>query len=160
MQSLTVVFRARLYNVSYTVVQENMLLSLDVLKLIFMCQQKALLCLFNFTHPPFTQLVWLATEQVPDSFKRPTVPTVTLYTPSKRHRLVSDARLFCKNKQVNLKNKPKISNLTENQAQHALAWKFNKTKNQQENLIKKQWGKSQKTCPKWTNLQKTRPIGL
>jgi len=45
----------------------------------------------------------------------------------------SDARLFCKNKQVNLKNKPKIGNLIEKQAQHALAVKFNKTKNQQEN---------------------------
>jgi len=48
----------------------------------------------------------------------------------------SDARLFCKNKQVNLKNKPKIRNLTEIQAQNALAGKFNKTKNQQENQIK------------------------
>jgi len=33
----------------------------------------------------------------------------------------SDARLFCKNKQVNLKNKPKIGNLTEKQAPYALA---------------------------------------
>jgi len=47
--------------------------------------------------------------------------------------LVSDARLFCKNKQVSLKNKLKIGNLIEKQAQHALAGKFNKTKNQQEN---------------------------
>jgi len=47
--------------------------------------------------------------------------------------LTSDARLFGKNKQVNLKNKPKIDNLTEKQAQHALAGKFSKTKNQQEN---------------------------
>jgi len=39
-----------------------------------------------------------------------------------------DARLFCKNKQVNLKNKPKIGNLTEKQAQHALAGKLKKTK--------------------------------
>jgi len=38
----------------------------------------------------------------------------------------SDARLFCK-------NKLKIGNSTEKQAQHALAWKSNKTKNQQEN---------------------------
>jgi len=33
----------------------------------------------------------------------------------------SDARLFCKNKQENLKNKLKIGNLTEKQAQHTLA---------------------------------------
>jgi len=30
-------------------------------------------------------------------------------------------------------NKPKTGNFTEKQAQHALAGKFNKTKNQQEN---------------------------
>jgi len=42
---------------------------------------------------------------------------------------ISDATLFSKNKQVNLKNKPKIGNLTEKQAQNALAGKFNKTKN-------------------------------
>jgi len=42
--------------------------------------------------------------------------------------IFSDARLFCKNKQVNLKNKPKTGNLTEKQAQHPLAWKLNKTK--------------------------------
>jgi len=35
--------------------------------------------------------------------------------------------------QVNLKNKPKIGNLTENQAQHVLAGKFINTKHQQEN---------------------------
>ena len=69
----------------------------------------------------------------------------------------SDARLFSKNKQVNLKNKPKIGNLAEKQAQHALAWKFNKTKNQQENWIKKQWGKSEKTSPKWANFRKNTP---
>jgi len=45
----------------------------------------------------------------------------------------SDARLFCKNKQENKKNKPKIGNLTEKQAQHALAGKCNKTKYQQLN---------------------------
>jgi len=45
----------------------------------------------------------------------------------------SDARLFCKNKQENMKNKSKIGNLTEKQAQHALAGKCNKTKNQQLN---------------------------
>jgi len=42
---------------------------------------------------------------------------------------ISDARLFSKNKQMNLKNKLKIGNLTEKQAQNALAGKFNKTKN-------------------------------
>jgi len=50
--------------------------------------------------------------------------------------LVSDASLFYKNKQVNLKNKPKISNLTKKQAQHHMHWlprKFSKIKNQQEN---------------------------
>jgi len=45
----------------------------------------------------------------------------------------SDARLFCKNKQENMKNKPKIGNLTEKQAQHALTEKCNKTKYQQLN---------------------------
>ena len=45
----------------------------------------------------------------------------------------SDARLFSKNKQENMKNKPKIGNLTENQAQHVLAGKYNKTKIQQLN---------------------------
>ena len=70
---------------------------------------------------------------------------------------VSDARLFCKNKQENLKNKPKIGNLSEKQAQYALAGKFNKTKNQQENYIKKQGGKSEKTNPKWANFHKNTP---
>jgi len=50
--------------------------------------------------------------------------------------ITSDARLFCKNKQVNLKNKPKIGSLTEKQALYALAGKFNKTKSQEENYIK------------------------
>ena len=66
----------------------------------------------------------------------------------------SDARLFCKNKQVQLKNKPKIGNLTEKQAQHLLAGKFKKTKNYQENYIKNEGGKSEKTSPKWANLHK------
>jgi len=44
--------------------------------------------------------------------------------------LTSDARLFCKKKQVNLKNKAKIGNSTEKQAQNAFPGKFNKTKNQ------------------------------
>jgi len=47
--------------------------------------------------------------------------------------LISDARSFCKNKQVNLKNKPKIGKLAEKQAQLALAGKFNKMKHQKEN---------------------------
>jgi len=50
--------------------------------------------------------------------------------------MVSDARLSRKNKQVDLKNKPKIGNFTGKQAQHALAGKFNKTKNQQQNFQK------------------------
>jgi len=60
-------------------------------------------------------------------------------------------------KQACLKNKPKIGNLTEKQAQHALAWKFNKTKNQQENWIKKQWNKSEKTSTKSVNFHKNTP---
>jgi len=60
----------------------------------------------------------------------------------------SDARLFCKNKQENLKNKQKTGNLSEKQALYALAGKFNKTKNQQENYIKMEDGKSEKTSPK------------
>jgi len=51
----------------------------------------------------------------------------------RRYTQSSDARLFCKNKQVNLKSKPKIGNLTEKEAQHPLAGKFNKTKYQQRN---------------------------
>jgi len=39
----------------------------------------------------------------------------------------SDARLFCKNKQTNLKNKPKMGNLTEKQAQRAFGRKIKKT---------------------------------
>jgi len=52
-----------------------------------------------------------------------------------RNKIVSasDARLFCKNKQVNFKNKRKRGYLTEKQAQHALAGKSNGTKNYQEN---------------------------
>jgi len=79
-----------------------------------------------------------------------------MHCPIKYNQL-SDARLFSKNKQENLKNKPKIGNLTKKQAQHALAWKFNKTKNQQEKWIKKQWSKCEKTCPKWANFRKNTP---
>jgi len=72
----------------------------------------------------------------------------------------SDARLFCKNKQVNLKTKPKIGNLTEIQPQNALAGKFNKTKNQQENQIKNQGDKSEKQAQNEQIFTKTRPICL
>jgi len=41
----------------------------------------------------------------------------------------SDARLFCKNKQANLKNKPKMGNLAEKQAQHAIGKKIQKNIN-------------------------------
>jgi len=41
-----------------------------------------------------------------------------------------------------------IGNLTEEQAQNVLAGKSNKTKYQQENQIKNQGGKSEKTSPK------------
>jgi len=56
---------------------------------------------------------------------KPTPMPTHLYWP-----LTSDARLFCKKKQVNLKNKAKIGNSTEKQAQNAFPGKFNKTKNQ------------------------------
>jgi len=71
----------------------------------------------------------------------------------------SDARLFWKNKQVNLKNKPKIGNLTEKQTQKALAGKFNKSATK---FGKKQSGKQKsakkqqisiKTSPKTSNPQ-------
>jgi len=39
----------------------------------------------------------------------------------------SVARLFFKNKQANLKNKPKMANLTEKQAQRAFGRKVQKT---------------------------------
>jgi len=70
----------------------------------------------------------------------------------------SDARLFCKKKHVNLKNKPKIGNFTEKQAQNTLAGKFNKTKNQQENQIKQQGGKTRKQAQNEQIFTKTRPI--
>jgi len=40
--------------------------------------------------------------------------------------LHSDARLFCKNKLANLKNKPEMVNLTEKQAQRAFGKKIQK----------------------------------
>ena len=40
--------------------------------------------------------------------------------------LHSDARLFCKNKLANLKNKPEMVNLTEKQAQSAFGKKIQK----------------------------------
>jgi len=39
----------------------------------------------------------------------------------------NDARLFFKNNQANLKNKPKMGNLTEKQAQRAFGRKIKKT---------------------------------
>jgi len=59
-----------------------------------------------------------------------------MYSSSFQHILQlpgSYTRLFCKTKQEDMKNKPKIGNLTEKQAQHVLAGKCNKTKNQQVN---------------------------
>jgi len=72
----------------------------------------------------------------------------------------SDARLFCKNKQVNLKNKQKIGNLTEKQAQNALTGKFNKSKNQQENQIKNRVAIPKKQAQNEQIFPKTRPICL
>jgi len=40
--------------------------------------------------------------------------------------VTSDARLFCKNKQENFKNKPKMGNLMEKQAQRAFGKKIQK----------------------------------
>ena len=74
--------------------------------------------------------------------------------------MCSDARLFCKNKQYNMKNKPKIGNLTQEQAQHALAGKFNKTNNRQVNYLEKDGRKSEKTHSKWTKFHKTTPTCL
>jgi len=45
---------------------------------------------------------------------------------SKESACSSDARLFCKNKQANLKNKPKMGNLTEKQAQSAFGKEIQK----------------------------------
>jgi len=47
-----------------------------------------------------------------------------------------------------MKNKPKIGNLTQEQAQHALAGKCNKTNNRQVNYLEKDGGKSEKTHSK------------
>jgi len=47
--------------------------------------------------------------------------------------MINDAKLFCKNKQVNLRNKHKKGNLAEKQAQNAFFDKLNKTENQQVN---------------------------
>jgi len=46
----------------------------------------------------------------------------------------SDCRLFCKNKQVNLKNKTNIGNLTEKEAQ--MRWQENSTKRKISKKIK------------------------
>jgi len=53
------------------------------------------------------------------------------------------ARLFCKNKQVNLKNKPIIGNPIK--AQMRFVGKLSKTKNNQVNQRQKQAGKSEKS---------------
>jgi len=42
-----------------------------------------------------------------------------------------NARLFCQNKRENLKNKPKIGNSTEKQAQLRFVGKLNKAQNNQ-----------------------------
>ena len=47
-----------------------------------------------------------------------------------------------------MKNKPEIGNLSQKQAQHALAGKCNKTKNRKINYLKKDGGKSEKTHSK------------
>jgi len=72
----------------------------------------------------------------------------------------SDARLFCKNNQVNFKNKLKIGNFSEKQSRNVLAGKFNKTKNQQENKIKNSGGKPQKQVQNEQIFTKTHPICL
>jgi len=59
-----------------------------------------------------------------------------------------------------LKNKPKIGNSTEKEAQNVLARKFNKTKNQQEKRIKNQGGKSEKQAQNEKIFTKTRPMCL
>jgi len=45
---------------------------------------------------------------------------------SKRLSLTGDAKLFWKNKQANLKNKPKMGNLTEKQGQRAFGREIQK----------------------------------
>jgi len=72
----------------------------------------------------------------------------------------SDAKSFCKNKHVNLKNKPKIGNFVEKQAQHALAGRMNKTKTQQENQIQSREGNPKKQTQTEKIFIKTRPICL
>ena len=80
--------------------------------------------------------------------------------PGSPSRRAVPARLFCKNKQVNLKNKPKIGNLPEKQAQNGLAGKFNKTKNQQANFLKIRVTNSKKQAQNEQIFTKTRPICL
>jgi len=60
----------------------------------------------------------------------------------------SDARLFCKNKQVNLKNKPKIGNVTEKQDQHAFGKKIRQNKKSAGKLNRKTGRNIQKSKPK------------
>jgi len=69
----------------------------------------------------------------------------------------SDARLFFKNKQANLKNKPKMGNLTEKQAQRAFGRKMKK-KHKTTRLVK---CKNREAKPKKAQYEqiytKTRP---
>ena len=60
----------------------------------------------------------------------------------------SDARLFCKNKQVNFKHKRKMGNSTEKQAQYAFGNKIQQNKKSAGKSNKKQSGTSEKTNPK------------
>ena len=70
----------------------------------------------------------------------------------------SDARLFCKNQQVNLKNKPKIGNLTEKQAPYALAAFFStKRKVNKKITWKKREADPKQQTQNEQNFIKTRP---
>jgi len=60
--------------------------------------------------------------------------------------------------QENLKNKPKIGNLTEKTNPTCVGKKIQQNeKSTREDYIKKQEGKSEKASPKWANFHKNMP---
>ena len=71
-----------------------------------------------------------------------------------KSKLASDSKLFCKNKQVHLKNYTKRGKLREKQNKMRLVRKFNKTNKQQVNWTQEEGGKFKKST-EWANLRKS-----
>jgi len=64
----------------------------------------------------------------------------------------SDARLFCENKQANLKNKPKMGNLTEKEAERAFDRKIQKIIKKQVRFHTKTGSQIRKNKPKMSRF--------